>query len=252
MARAKNRNSNYLVHLESLIFEAADRAGIEKELAKELIDEFFVTLQTFLSDPRMPKVYIKYFGYFEVPYTSIARLIRIKIRKFRKGTYPRSRMMQGIKRLWPIYKRKQRERKRNKVDLKKWNELSPKKFLTEVNTGFYTELPENYYKMPYREWINFLKTESRFGTQTSKNRKLSVLYNSLRGRLIHIDKLKNIEQFFTSKGFDTFSKKQGRKTSEEEHLTKVVLAIWMDNFDWERREIINEEEIKKYNKKTIK
>jgi hypothetical protein len=252
MGRVKKRYSNYLVHLEKEIFEAADKAGLDRDLAKGLIDEFFLTLQMFISDPRMPRVLIEYFGAFDTPFTALKRLIKLKIKKFRNGTYPKSKVNFGIKRLWAVYKRKQSVRKRNKTPIEEWEYIDPIAFIADAIAGSHSDLPEDYFEMDHNKWFDFIKKEARFGTQMPKNKKLSVLYNCLRGRLIAIDKMEGIEEFFIPERFNVVDTKQGRRSAQEEYLTKIVLAIYMRNFDWDNRKVINEEYSREYTKRTIK
>lgn len=251
MAKVKKRHSNYLDRLEPLIFQAADKAGIDRDEAKELIDEYFLHLQRMLTDARLPKVIIPGFGSLSVPMTAIRYLLTRKIKQFKKGTYSRFETSRGINRLWKPYKRKIAFKK-NKTSTQEWHKVDPEVFKESILQGLYTNLPSDYYQMDHKKWFQFIKKEPRFDVYMPKNRKLSVLYNSLKGRLINIDRIKNIEKTLTAKGFDTFKSKQGRRSQEEEQMGQLVWAILNDNFDWDNRKIINENEFEEYDRKSIR
>ena len=240
MGKVKKRHSSYLSHLKTEIHQAADAAGIDRQESLELIDEYFVRIQHLLRDPRMPKIEVPNLGVFVTPFTSLRYNITRKIQQYRKGTYSKIDTQLAIKKLWTVYKRKVHEKFGPKDDnIKSWNYIDPLEFDIDNKSGFHTELPENYYQLRYKEWYNFLKQEARFSVHTPKNKKLSILYNSLRGRLIKIDKIEEIEKTLSAKCFETFNTKQGRRSEEEERMTKIVWAILSDQFNWDNKKIID-------------
>lgn len=59
------RNTAYLGKFKGIIKALADQFNVSEEYVEDLIDNFFLTLKKFITDPRMPTVKISKWGTFK-------------------------------------------------------------------------------------------------------------------------------------------------------------------------------------------
>jgi hypothetical protein len=59
------RNTTYLQRFESIISELSSKHDLDEEEITDLVDYFFVTMNKFITDPRMPTIKISNFGTFK-------------------------------------------------------------------------------------------------------------------------------------------------------------------------------------------
>lgn len=180
------RHSNYLKLLEEEISIAAEKAGIDLELGKDLIDEFFQRFKTLIQDPRVPTVSLPKIGYFRASYYQISRRILYRLYYYKLGSYPRYLVSQVISKYWKVYKRMVEQKFNKGVDKTvsvKWNNIDPGQFKIDNFEGLCTKLPEKYLTLSLDEWTEWIFSEARYTISAAPIEKAAALYNSAIRRL---------------------------------------------------------------------
>ncbi len=158
---------------------ASKEAGISEDEGLELIDEYFVRFRELLQDARMPTVSVPGLGVFKSTFYNLSRTLKRQINFYRKGTFPKYRLVYDIKRWWKLYK-KAVSAKYGKDDglACKWNNIDPKELEDSWVTGIKTNLPYNYFKLEEDEWLKWLFSEPRFESSIAEKLWVSIVYNS--------------------------------------------------------------------------
>jgi len=173
------RHSNYLSQLRKEINIATKEAGISEEDGLDLIDEYFVRFRELLQDARMPTVAVPELGVFRSTFYNLSKTLKRQIKFFKKGTFPRYRLVYDIKRWWKLYKKAVQAKYGKDDNLAcRWNEVDPQELEDSWIEGIKTDLPDNYFKLEEDEWLKWLFSEPRFESSIAEKLWVSIVYNS--------------------------------------------------------------------------
>lgn len=188
MAKKKiDKKNSRLLRVEKQINEAAEIAGIKKELAFTLIEDFFERIEALLKDPRKPTISIRGFGNFYVRTNQLKNYFSRRIRAFKKSKQPRYTVEKFIKKFWPIYKRRKSEKRTYKQShILDWNNIDGE-YLKKLEEGIHTKLPSNYFNLKGLDFLSFLREEPRYLYFIKDTARGLWEYNSLIGAS-HLDK----------------------------------------------------------------
>jgi hypothetical protein len=102
-------NRDFLLAMPNLSSEMAEEFGYTKEQVEDMLDQHFASVKRYLTDWRMPKVYLPIIGTLSPTPGALRRSIHNHIRNYRNGYISREKLQGHLDRLWPVYKRIQAE-----------------------------------------------------------------------------------------------------------------------------------------------
>lgn len=102
-------NRDFLLAMPKLSSELAEEFGYTKEQVEYMLDQHFTSVKCYITDWRMPKVYLPIIGKLAPTPGALRRSIHNHIRNYRNGYIPREKLQSKLDRLWPVYKRIQAE-----------------------------------------------------------------------------------------------------------------------------------------------
>lgn len=248
------KNKGYLKHLEPLIKEACEKSGIDLEEGKELVDEYIILVRNVLEDPRLIPMIIPNLGTMRAELNALRNRIKRTLLYSKKGSVPWYITKGKIKKYWKIYKRKVAERYSRlggpsiKTEvINYWNNLSPDYLRDLDKVDLKTDLPDSYYDMDHKEWLDFLRQEPRFGLSQVIIQRVVMVYNSLIGRLTYYDKIHFDEDTLPAKGF-SIPRGSGRLPIKLEERLPLIFSILTKTYCFDTNTIL-EEDIYERNKK---
>ena len=112
---------NYLQRYRPMLKEISEEHEISEREVEHIVDHFFQTFRESIMDPRMPKIQITKFGTFRPTIGAINRHLRLSFYNFHHGRISRERMVERIKRVWPIKQRLLKE-KNGEATWKEWRD----------------------------------------------------------------------------------------------------------------------------------
>lgn len=241
------KNKGYLKHLEPLIEQACEVSGISLEEGIELVDEYIILVRNVLEDPRLIPISIPTLGIMKSELNALRNRIKRTIFHARAGTTPFFVTRGKIKKYWDIYKRKAKERfsKRGRTRLEKgeadrWNSINPEDLKNLDKVDLFTKLPDNYFQIDHKQWLEFVRSEARFGKHVNIIQRVVMVTNPLIGRLRYYDKIYFDENTLPAKGFSV-PKGSGRLPMKLETKLPLIFSILTGTYCFKTHTILEED-----------
>jgi hypothetical protein len=136
------KTSPYLKQTEPELIAAAEAAGLTIEQGKDILEKFFSYIKLFLSDERMPTIYVPYIGKLHATLGSIRRSFGVSFKLLRSGNLPEKVIKYRIKKYWPIRNRLIKE-KLGQQQHRYWRDISSLWYKDGID--LYADV-ENFYK----------------------------------------------------------------------------------------------------------
>ena len=89
--------------------EIADKLGVSVDQVDHGATHYFDSIERSMSNPTMPNIYLKKFAWLKPSLETVRRRIYLSFRKYHTGQITTEQMRDVIRKLWPIYKRLQKE-----------------------------------------------------------------------------------------------------------------------------------------------
>jgi hypothetical protein len=144
--RLNKKNTIYLVSLKKELQEAAEHVGITAEEGADILDNFFITLRKYLSDPRLPLIKLGDFGYFQTKYTTIngvlSKLIKTHKSQPTKNNY--AIFLENFIKFWKIRRRIFLARLK-KLDGINWEKVDTSTYLQDEGRRILGDRYEQYF-----------------------------------------------------------------------------------------------------------
>lgn len=108
--RKNNPNRRYESFLSDEFEEVAKKHEVDVQDVKDAFYYLWVDFKGFIVDPRMPPVFLDFFGTFTPTVGKFNWVIKNRINQLRRGHGDREKFFKFVKRVWPIRARLLQER----------------------------------------------------------------------------------------------------------------------------------------------
>ena len=123
----KKKNTNYLQKFDPILKEISEEYDIEMENLIKIIDYFFLTFKSYITDTRMPTIKITNFGTFKPSIGKLEWQMNIANFHIKNGTDNEDKLSKKMKYLSIIKDRLEKERE-GKGTWKQWRNKKLEKY----------------------------------------------------------------------------------------------------------------------------